>query len=38
MEFNFLGLMATALALIVPTVFLLALYLQTASRDESTSK
>ncbi len=34
MEVNFLGLLATAMALIVPTVFLLTLYIQTASREE----
>jgi photosystem II PsbM protein len=32
-EVNYLGLIATALALIVPTAFLLVLYLQTASRE-----
>lgn len=35
MEVNFLGLLATAMAFIVPTVFLIALYLQTSSRDEA---
>jgi photosystem II PsbM protein len=34
MEVNFLGLLATVLAVFVPTVFLLALYIQTASREE----
>jgi len=38
MEVNFLGLIATAMALIVPTAFLLVLYLQTASRQEATKK
>jgi photosystem II PsbM protein len=38
MEFNFLGLIATALAVFVPTAFLLILYIQTASRDEATGK
>ena len=34
MEVNFLGLLATVLAVFVPTVFLLILYIQTASREE----
>ncbi len=34
MEVNFLGLLATVLAVFVPTVFLLTLYIQTASREE----
>ena len=34
METNFLGLLATVLALFVPTVFLLTLYIQTSSREE----
>lgn len=35
MEVNFLGLIATALAVFVPTAFLLILYLQTASRESA---
>jgi len=38
MEVNFLGLIATALAIFVPTAFLLILYIQTASRDEARGK
>jgi photosystem II PsbM protein len=38
MEVNFLGLMATVMAFVVPTVFLLALYIQTASRNEAADK
>jgi photosystem II PsbM protein len=38
MEVNFLGLVATALAIFVPTAFLLILYIQTASRDEEAAK
>jgi photosystem II PsbM protein len=37
METNFLGLLATVLAVFVPTVFLLTLYIQTASREEGQS-
>jgi photosystem II PsbM protein len=33
MEVNNLGLIATALFVIVPTVFLIILYVQTASRE-----
>ena len=38
MEVNFLWLVATAMAVIVPTAFLLILYIQTASRDEEAAK
>ncbi len=38
MEVNFLGLLATVMALIVPTVFLITLYIQTASREEGAGK
>ncbi|MFN3927223.1 MAG: photosystem II reaction center protein PsbM [Pseudanabaenaceae cyanobacterium] len=38
MEVNLFGLLATALALLVPTVFLLVLYLQTASREAAGKK
>ncbi|NKB17945.1 photosystem II reaction center protein PsbM [Pseudanabaena sp. PCC 6802] len=38
MEVNSLGLIATALAVFVPTVFLLILYIQTASRQEAGGK
>ncbi|HAN46583.1 MAG TPA: photosystem II reaction center protein PsbM [Cyanobacteria bacterium UBA8156] len=38
MEVNFFGLVATALALFVPTAFLLILYLQTNSREEAGGK
>ncbi|GBO55039.1 MAG: photosystem II reaction center protein PsbM [Pseudanabaena sp.] len=37
METNFLGLLATVLAIFVPTVFLLTLYIQTSSREEGQS-
>lgn len=37
MEVNFLGLVATAMAVFVPTAFLLIMYIQTASRDEEAS-
>ena len=37
METNFLGLLATVLAVFVPTVFLLTLYIQTSSREEGQS-
>ena len=37
METNFLGLLATVLAVFVPTVFLITLYIQTASREEGQS-
>ncbi|MBD2104642.1 photosystem II reaction center protein PsbM [Leptolyngbya sp. FACHB-261] len=33
METNVLGLIGTALALLVPTAFLIILYVQTASRE-----
>ncbi|MCA1903280.1 MAG: Photosystem II reaction center protein M [Cyanobacteria bacterium M5B4] len=35
MEVNFLGLIATVLAVFVPSVFLIVLYLQTSSREEA---
>jgi photosystem II PsbM protein len=35
MEVNFLGLIATVLAVFVPCVFLIVLYLQTSSREEA---
>jgi photosystem II PsbM protein len=37
MEVNKLGLIATALFLFVPTVFLIILYVQTASREDRNS-
>ncbi|NCJ06300.1 photosystem II reaction center protein M [Synechococcales cyanobacterium C] len=37
MEVNNLGLIATALFVFVPTVFLIILYVQTASREGSNS-
>jgi len=37
METNILGLLGTLLALFVPTVFLLTLYIQTSSREEGQS-
>lgn len=37
MEVNNLGLIATALFVLVPTVFLIILYVQTASREGGSS-
>ena len=37
MEVNNLGLIATALFVLVPTVFLIILYVQTASREQGNS-
>ena len=35
MEVNILGLIATALFILIPTSFLLILYVKTASQEES---
>ncbi|MGF1574745.1 MAG: photosystem II reaction center protein PsbM [Cyanophyceae cyanobacterium] len=34
METNFLGLLGTVLVILVPAIFLVILYVQTASRGE----
>ncbi|NJK61889.1 MAG: photosystem II reaction center protein M [Synechococcaceae cyanobacterium SM2_3_1] len=34
METNFLGVLATVLAILVPAIFLVILYVQTASKSE----
>ena len=38
MEVNILGLMATALFIIIPTAFLLILYVKTASQQAQQNK
>ncbi|MEN9205958.1 MAG: photosystem II reaction center protein PsbM [Thermostichales cyanobacterium SZTDM-1c_bins_54] len=35
METNYLGLLGTILAILVPSIFLVILYVQTASRNNS---
>ncbi|ABC98856.1 MULTISPECIES: photosystem II reaction center protein PsbM [unclassified Synechococcus] len=35
METNYLGLLATILVILVPSIFLVILYVQTSSKSES---